>query len=193
MNENELRNTLLEKIKNKINSRYKIDIEVPVPYKHIYLPTNDDPKLEIWCFKQDIVIYDTLYPKNVGYRDAKINFDSKFDGKNIQVVLEKDSSQNTHDIALPYIIIETKNKQPNTHDILTYSQKVQMIKTIFPYCRFIFLIFGTISPRTYRHGLYFDEIVTIKDVENKDEINNLISKIEKLIKEVKNDIQNIIK
>ncbi|MEJ5261472.1 MAG: hypothetical protein WHT45_02240 [Ignavibacterium sp.] len=164
-----------------------IDKEVPIPYKHIYLP-NEKHKLEIWCFKQDIVIYEKLFDKNVGYRDAKISANGN---ELVNIVLEKDSAQNSHHVGLPYVIIETKYKQPNTHEILTYSQKVQMIKTIFPYCRFVFLIFGNISPRTYRHGLYFDKIVNINNIDDNAEINNFIELVKNLLTDVKADIKKL--
>ncbi|NWF89439.1 MAG: hypothetical protein HXY50_08245 [Ignavibacteriaceae bacterium] len=162
-----------------------IDKEVPIPYKHIYLP-NEKHKLEIWCFKQDIVIYEKLFDKIIGYRDAKISANGN---ELINVVLEKDNAQNSHHVGLPYVIIETKYKQPNTHEILTYSQKVQMIKTIFPYCRFVFLIFGSVSARTYRHGLYFDRIVNIINIDDEVEVNNFIQLVKELLNEVKEDIR----
>lgn len=187
MNESELRNNLLSKMQEFNSEQLLIDKEVPIPYKHIYLP-NKRHKLEVWCFKQDIVIYENLFNKNVGYRDAKIISNGI---ELVNVVLEKDSAQNTHHVGLPYVIIETKHNQPNTHEILTYSQKVQMIKTIFPYCRFVFLIFGKISPRTYRHGLYFDKIVNIKDVNDEEEINSFIKSVKELLNEVKEDINKL--
>ena len=187
MNEADLRNILLEKMQSFNSSTLLIDKEVPIPYKHIYLP-NKNHKLEIWCFKQDIVIYEKLFDKNVKYRDAKILANGV---ELVNIVLEKDSAQNSHHVGLPYVIIETKHNQPNTHEILTYSQKVQMIKTIFPYCRFVFLIFGNISPRTYRHGLYFDKIVNIKNVYDEVEINAFIKLVKELLKEVKEDINKL--
>lgn len=187
MNEGELRNILLSKMQEFNSEQLAIDKEVPIPYKHIYLP-NKKHKLEIWCFKQDIVIYEKLFDKNVGYRDAKITSNGI---ELVNIVLEKDNAQNTHHVGLPYVIIETKYKQPNTHDILTYSQKVQMIKTIFPYCWFVFLIFGNISPRTYRHGLYFDKIVNINNIEDDLEINNFIQSVKNLLADVKEDIRKL--
>ncbi len=187
MNESELRDALLNKMQEFNSEKLLIDKEVPIPYKHIYLP-NENHKLEIWCFKQDIVIYEKLFDKNIRYRDAKISANGI---ELINIVLEKDNAQNSHHVGLPYIIIETKYKQPNTHEILTYSQKVQMIKTIFPYCRFVFLIFGNISPRTYRHGLYFDKIMNINNIDDEVEINNFIQVVKDLIEEVKEDIRKL--
>ncbi|KAA6312423.1 hypothetical protein EZS27_036643 [termite gut metagenome] len=102
------------------------------------------------------------------------------EGKEIvNVILKKDSSQNSKDVGLPFVILELKKKQPNTHDILTYSQKSEMIKTIFPFCQFLFLILGDISPGTYRHGINFNEIISLKDMTDRQEINRLKDLLQK--------------
>lgn len=170
MTENELRDILIEKLKGIVKSPYLIDTEVPVPYKHIYIPTDGLTKLELWCFKQDITIYKILFDKTVKQKDSKITKDNN---TLIEVVLEKDSGQNSHHAGLPFVILELKKGQPNTHEILTYSQKAEMIKTIFPYCQFLFLILGDVSARTYRHGINFDEVISLKDPNNITEIENL--------------------
>ena len=188
MNETELRDRLLVELEDTKGALH-LDKEVPIPYKHIYLPvTSNKPKLEIWCFKQDIVFYEPLFDKEIRYKDAVIKA-----GNNdiVDIVLEKDNAQNTSHVGLPHVIIETKVKQPNTHDILTYSQKVEMIKTIFPYCKFIFLIYGTISPRTFRHGLNFDQIISIRDVSSKTEISHFKEIVKKLLGDVKRGISLI--
>jgi len=168
--ESNLRDTLIEKLRGIVDSPYQIDTEVPIPYKHIYLPSDISNKLEIWCFKQDITIYKTLFDKSVGQKDSKI---TKNGDTIIDIILEKDSGQNSHHLGLPFVIIELKREQPNTHEILTYSQKAQMIKTIFPYCRFVFLIYGDISARTYRHGIDFDKIIQLQNLDDENEINEL--------------------
>lgn len=189
MNERKLRSILLNNLQEFNVGKLIIGEEVPVPYKHIYLPNtapDATPELELWCFKQDIAIYEKLYDRSIGYKDAKITATSN---TSIQIRLEKDNAQNTNDVGLPHVIIEIKRKQPNTHEILAYSQKIQMIKTIFPYCRFIFLIFGKISPRTYRLGLYyFDKIETITHINNIKEINRFKVMIKQLLKEVQEDV-----
>ena len=48
-----------------------------------------------------------------------------------------------------------------------------MIKTIFPYCQFLFLIYGDISARTYRHGVNFDEVISLTNPNDIKEIDNL--------------------
>lgn len=180
--EDDLRRILLEELYD-IKGSLEVGAEVPIPYKHIYLPGNP-PKLEVWCFKQDIVFYKVLFDKKVSYKDAKINSKGK---EIIDIILEKDSAQNTQHIGIPYVIIETKREQPNTHEILTYSNKIEMIKTIFPYCKFVFLIFAKISPRTYRHGLYFDEIVYL-DINNSVLVDNFKKLVKKLLKKTREEI-----
>lgn len=185
MNEAELRDQLLVELED-IKGALHLGKEVPIPYKHIYLPaTPKKPKLEIWCFKQDIVFYEVLFDKTIRYKDAVIKTGSN---DIIDIVLEKDNAQNINHVGLPHVIIETKVKQPNTHDILTYSQKVEMIKTIFPYCKFIFLIFGKISPRTFRHGLNFDEIISITDINSELQIDHFKKTVKNLLSDVKKDV-----
>lgn len=170
MNETELRDILIKKLKGIVKQPFLIDTEVPVPYKHIYIPTDDKTKLELWCFKQDITIYKILFDKTVKQKDSKITKDGD---TLIDIVLEKDSGQNSHHAGLPFVILELKKGQPNTHEILTYSQKAEMIKTIFPYCQFLFLIQGNVSARTYRHGINFDEVISLQDLNDAEEIKNL--------------------
>jgi hypothetical protein len=166
--EKELQNALLKSLlRLPCIVGKQIETEVPIPYKHIYIPATlsvPSPTIEVWCFKQDIAIYDILYDKKVTYNGAKITFKMQ---DVLDVTLEKDSAQNTKHIGLPYVIIETKKGQPITDTLLAYSKKAEMIKTIFPYCKYLLVVFGKISPRTYRHGLNFDgiyEINTSKDL-----------------------------
>ena len=172
MKETELRDYLEQQFQNIVKAPYLLGSEVPIPYKHIYIPSELMTKLEIWCFKQDIIIYQNLYDKTIGYKDARITYNKK---EHIEIVLEKDSHQKSHHVGLPYVILELKVGQPDSHQIITYSQKAQMIKTIFPYCQFLFLVHPKkkIAARTYRHGLNFDEIITLKNPRDKAEINAL--------------------
>jgi hypothetical protein len=43
-----------------------------------------------------------------------------------------------------------------------------MIKSIFPYCRYMLLIQGKIDARTYRLGTVFDKILELPDGEQLD-------------------------
>ena len=176
LTETQLRDGLKEHLKGMVKPPYFLDTEVPIPYKHIYIPTDGKTKLELWCFKQDITIFKVLFDKSVKQKESKISKDNE---TLIDVILEKDSAQNSHPVGLPFVILELKKEQPNTHEILTYSQKAEMIKTIFPYCQFLFLIQGNVSARTYRHGINFDEIISLKDINNKEEIKNLKATLKK--------------
>lgn len=187
MKEDEFRKKLFNYLSKNI-SGFNIDKEVPIPYKHIYLRKNRKITLEIWCFKQDIAVYKPLLDKSIGYRGSKIL--SK-DNRQIQILLKKDNAQRTRHVGLPYVIIETKVRQPNTHDILTYSEKAAMIKTIFPYCKFVFCIYERISPRTFRHGVNFDEIICINNIKSQTELSKFEKTIRRLLKEAKRDSKKI--
>jgi hypothetical protein len=77
-----------------------------------------------------------------------------------------------------------------THELLAYSEKVQMIKTLFPYCKYILLLFGNPPKRAYLHGLSFDRIIGIKDLSD-DEIKRLNKIIYDELYEVNESIDNI--
>ena len=182
--ENDNRDYVLKKIQEKFKD-YIIGKEIPVPYRQIYIP-KDNIELEIWCFKQDICIYKTLYEKNIKSGDASINYANN---EILKIKLEKDSDK--FDVALPLLIIETKTaKTVNTHELLAYSEKVQMIKTIFPYCKYLLLLFGKPPKRAYLHGLNFDRIIGIKDLSD-DEIKKINGIIYEELYEVNDSIDNI--
>ncbi len=165
---------------------HSVGMEVSVPYKHVYMP-GVPPVLEVWCFKQDIAIYDTLLPTSVPYRGAQI---VEAGTPYVKVTLEKDNAQHTAPVALPYVLVETKAKQPNSHDLLAYSQKTEMIKTIFPYVKCILVVFGNISPRTYRHGLQFDEVVCMNLSSRRDK-TGFCRLLCRLLQESKRDIARL--
>lgn len=162
MTEEDVREKLFTYCK-KIKSAYEVDKEVPVPYKHIYVKEKKETILEIWCFKQDITFYKPLFNRKIPYKGAVITFKTE---EILRIKLEKDSAQNTKHVGMPFFIIEVKVKQPTTHELLAYNQKVELIKSIFPYCKFMLCIYGRISPRTHRHCLNFDEIFSVTDINN---------------------------
>jgi hypothetical protein len=168
-----------------------LESEVPIPYKHIYIPYKNKNVLEIWCFKQDICLYKELINRSIGYRDARIVSDSKREEDIIHIVQEKDNAQNSHHVGIPYVIIETKmGEHINTHELLVYSEKVQMIKTIFPYCKFNMLFFGKPGARAYRHGLNFDDIDYLEDLSDSG-IKVISKKIKAAYLEVVSDIERL--
>jgi hypothetical protein len=160
--EEDIREKLLSYCK-KIKSAYQVDKEVSVTYKHIYVKGKKETILEIWCFKQDIAFYTPLFDRTIPYKEAAITFKHE---SLMRIKLEKDSAQHISHVGMPFLIIEVKAKQPNTHILLAYNQKVELIKSIFPYCKFMLCISGEISQRSHRHCLNFDKIVSIKDIDN---------------------------
>ena len=184
--ENDNRDYVLEYIQKKYNGEYIIGKETPVPYRQIYIPKEEGIELEVWCFKQDICIYKTLYEKSIKSRDASITFKNN---EVIKVKLEKDSDKS--DVVLPFLIIETKMvKTVNTHELLTYSEKVQLIKSIFPYCKYLLLLFGKPPKRAYLHGLNFDRIIGIEEL-SENELKHLHKIINDELFEVNESINNI--
>jgi hypothetical protein len=147
--EKKLQNELYRSLKPAVPEPYCFGKEIRVPYKHIYLsPANQNqkPKLEIWCFKQDLAIYRPLFteePSLIG----------------MELALREDYKK----VGIPFVILELKDKQPETDVILAYSRKAEMIKSIFPYCRYMLLINGKIDARTYRLGTVFDKILKLPD------------------------------
>jgi len=184
--ENDNRDYVLEYIQKKYNGEYIIGKETPVPYRQIYIPKEECIELEVWCFKQDICIYKTLYEKSIKSRDASITFKNN---EVIKVKLEKDSDKS--DVVLPFLIIETKMaKTVNTHELLTYSEKVQLIKSIFPYCKYLLLLFGKPPKRAYLHGLNFDRIIGMEEL-SENELKHLHKIINDELFEVNESINNI--
>jgi hypothetical protein len=163
--ENENRDNILDKLKHYmehevINRNCLVDKEIPVPYKHIYFPVRNS--LEIWCFKQDICIYQKLFDKSI---NKSISLSSC--GKDIlNVTIEKNSSKDK-DVGMPFVIVETKMAGTKTEDILATSEKIKMIKSIFPYCKTYLLIFGSPHSRIFRLYSGFDEILFMTDFGNK--------------------------
>ena len=161
-----LQEKLFELLKSVIKEPYYTGMEVAVPYKHVYLPSEQKPKLQIWCFKQDLVIYKPLFSEK-----PEIN--------GFEVSLKGDPGKK----GIPYVIVEIKNGQPQTDNILAYSQKAEMIKSIFPYCRYIMLVNEKCHPRTYRLGTIFNEIIHLKDDNDQKETETIKRKVLSHLKE----------
>jgi len=162
--EKENRDYLFDKVKNGLEIEWKdifIGIEIPVPYKHIYIPVRNS--LEIWCFKQDICIYKKLFDKSVDPKRISLNSNEKII---INVTIEKNASMEK-DVGMPFVIVETKMISVKTEDILAVSEKTKMIKSIFPYCKAFLLIFGIPNSRVFRLCSGFDELLFIPDLGKK--------------------------
>jgi hypothetical protein len=144
---------------------------VPVPYRHIYYPVRNE--LEICCFKQDICIYNKLFDKAIKHKQAKI---IAGDQEILTIVLNKNSKNNTQDIGLPFVTIETKMSNTNTDGLLSCSEKVEKIKMIFPYCITCILCFGNCKRNVYRHCSGFDEIFFLENL-NDDKCADIVNTI----------------
>ena len=73
----------------------------------------------------------------------------------------------------PRIIIEGKTNSVTTHDAITYSQKASTHKNVHPYLRYGILLGNRkhypLPGRLYRHGAYFDFMLSWKAFETTEE------------------------
>jgi hypothetical protein len=218
-----------KEFKNNIKNNLKLQTEkvhiymgkeVPVPYRHIYRIANDSLNLEIMCFNQDIAFFDFFKFGEEKLNEININLkiesNKNFNKENIEFINcpenKKDNiSINSKFFVFPYVTIETKirkNDEPTTDSILAASKKVELIKSVFPHCKSMLLIFLPknleIPQRVYRCGEpFFDEILGLEFSDENDKIkfeedgeksiNAIKYKIEKLIEESINDLQNLNK
>ena len=160
-NESENRDYLFDKIKDNTEIAEKNCLfgkEIPVPYKHIYMPVRDS--LEISCYKQDICIYQTLYDKTIGSDKVTINAG----GESILNIAIGKNSAKEKDVGMPFVIVETKMEGVKPESLFIASEKTKMIKSIFPYCKAFLLIFGNPHGSVFRHCLGFDEIIFLPDL-----------------------------
>jgi hypothetical protein len=181
--EDKNRDYLFDKLKdNKEISKLGcfIDKEIPVPYKNIYIPIKKS--LEIWCSKQDLCIYQNLFGRNIDTKKISISADKE---SIFQINVENHVKRK--DIGIPFVIVETKMSKATTHELIASSEKINMIKTMFPYCKNYLLVFGVVYPRVYRLCPAFDEILYM---ENLDE-NNCEIIIGKIVEGTKEAYYNI--
>jgi len=166
-NEKENRDYIFNKLKDNVEitevaeQKCLVGTEIPVPYKHIYIPIRNS--LEIWCFKQDICVYQKLFDKSVDSKNLDISSKNE---SIIKVTIEK-NSEKEKDVGMPFVIIETKMADAQTDALLAASEKIKMVNSIFPYCKTFLLIFGSPHPRVFKHCSGFDEILFILDMEEK--------------------------
>jgi len=182
--ENKNRDYILEKLKNYDKSEtYNclIEKEIPVPYRQIYIP--DRNSMEIWCFKQDICIYRKLFDKNIDKNNVVIS-----SGDKSLLKIDFENIKKKEDVGMPFVIIETKMAKTNTHELLASSEKIRMIKSIFPYCKCILLVFGDLQPpRIYRICSQFDEIIFLSKLDD----HYIIPVISKIINEIGKAYYNV--
>ena len=171
--ETENRDYLFNKLKDNAEiaeQKCLVGAEIPVPYKHIYIPVRNS--LEIWCFKQDICVYQKLFDKSVDSRKLDISSENE---SILKVTVEKNAGKEK-DVGMPFVIVETKMANTQTDALLSASEKIKMIKSIFPYCKAFLLVFGSPPPSVFRHCSGFDEILFIPDLDEKN-CEHVINKI----------------
>jgi len=160
-NESKNKDYLFNKLKDNkeiTENKCHIGTEIPVPYKHLYMPVRNS--LEISCYRQDICIYQKLYDKSICSEKITINTGSK---KIFDIVIE-DKALLKKDIGMPFVTIETKQGDVKPESLFIASEKITMIKSIFPYCISFLLVFGTEHPRILRNCLCFDDILFLPDL-----------------------------
>jgi hypothetical protein len=165
MNESELKENLVEKIKNELEKKYPGKYEV-----------NYDENL----------IYRVIITKNGSNSNVKLKYEPDDPQKpargdyafQTDILIKEKSS------GLPLVVIEVKSKQPSTHDILTYSTKAMKHKEVYPYLRYGIVIFGktTVPRRFFVHNLGFDFAIVLKDLSDEAGFKKLVEIIEGQIK-----------
>jgi hypothetical protein len=127
--------------------------------------SKNKPKLLFQSAEQDIVIY--LKDENNEYNFEGTNFFQKFrrsltDGK----------------ILIPLLIFEAKNEGVITHGVRQYSEIARMIKYIFPFCMYNFLLINIpltqvdSSDKIYMSSKYFDRVIYKTGYEINNDIHN---------------------
>jgi hypothetical protein len=173
-NEAENRDYLFNKLKdNTVIASHNclVGKEIPVPYKNIYIPVKR--ALEIWCFDQDICVYQKLFDKTTNSKNVVVASD-----KETILKVELQVKTKNEDIGMPFVAIETKMAKAHTHELLASSEKIKMIKTMFPYCKGLLLVFGFPPPKFYRLCSGFDEILFLEKLDE-EYCNCIINKIVK--------------
>lgn len=82
---------------------------------------------------------------------------------------------------VPRVIIELKFGKVGTHAAIIYSEKLRLIKNIYPYVRYGLVLGGmsVIPPRVLRHGQEFDFIQTISFPFKAAELKKLLRMLKK--------------
>lgn len=123
------------------------------------LRRNGKYELELGFFDQDIVIY-----------EDEIDLSDLPKVDNIKVRNIDHDCRNS--IWVPRIIIELKYNGVTTHGLITYSSIARDIKTIFPNCKYLFVLRykkTSSDEKLKRNGLNFDNIIYLDSGSAKDE------------------------
>lgn len=187
MDEKEFQKNFFEHLRN-ISLCNKIELElaceVQIPHQIIFTPNIDkETALLINCYKQDICYFKSLKKSNKENQARLIKIEINEDGE------DRISETQKAKIKIPYLIIETKNGKKqgvtnfiNTNDILCYVEKARKIKEIFPWCKYVLLVNGTVPDKVYKIGQTFDAILNIENF-REDELLKTDEKIKTLLRE----------
>jgi hypothetical protein len=165
MNESELKENLVEKIKNELEKKYPGKYEV-----------NYDENL----------IYRVIITKKRYNSNAKLQYEPNDPQKPSRgdYAFQTDILISEKSSGLPLVVIEVKTKEPTTHDILTYSTKAVKHKEVYPYLRYGILIVNetSVPRRFFVHNLGFDFAIVLKDLSDEAGFKKLVEIIEGQIK-----------
>lgn len=186
MGEKEFRKNLLSELKDrKVHEKLqdelrkelasvevKIDGHIKVPYD-VVVKVCSKAILEARHYDQDIIFYS----------ESDIS-----EEENHNLSLFNTTNPN---ILIPYLILETKDGCPSSHEVITYSDKAQRIKSLFPFSRYFLIVRGGPKKRLTWHGKNFDEVHHLKS-SNPSEWNMdaLVKKLEYRFLDIREDIRS---
>lgn len=138
----------------------KLSISPRSILKDIFLQKgrNNEFELQLGFFDQDIVIYK---------KEDLMNIEDLRNSKSIKIHNNNSKQKNT--LIIPSIIIELKYDGVNTQGIITYSNIASDIKSIFPKCKYIFVLrynSGSSDNKFLRNGKNFDNIIYFENGES---------------------------
>jgi len=148
-------------LKNKLDDNYEITIQKPLYYVQQikYLKQSDNKK-------------EDYLPEYVNdYNRYKIDI----------LIQEKIKNK-----IIPRVAIELKYKDITTHDLITYSHKLNQHKLLFPYLRYGVIIANKekLTQKIFKHGKDFDFILAFPKKEQLEEQLSLLLKL------IKQEIEN---
>jgi len=157
-NEDKISKSLCNAIQKQIEGDSNFNFPISIVHKKkIFIGATcgvvkNKPKLLFQSAEQDIVIY--LKDDNNEYNFEGTNFFQKFRG-----------SLTDNKVLIPLVIFEAKNKEVITHGVRHYSEIARMIKYIFPFCMYNFLLINIplnkvhSSDKIYMASKYFDRVI----------------------------------
>ena len=149
-NEADFNCALANYLKNKLDDNYEITIQKPLYYV------------------QQIKYLKQLDNKKEDYLPEYINDYNRY---KIDILIQ----QKIKSKRIPRVAIELKYNDITTHDLITYSHKLNQHKLLFPYLRYGVIIANknNLTQKIFKHGKNFDFIFafSIKEENNKEENN----------------------